>query len=760
MFVPIQSGSGGYEVKNSLRLRSAASSYLSRTPASAGNRTSWTMSFWFKRASLGVSYQTLFACNPAGTGEFLRFNSSDALGIGSNGTETYTTAVYRDMAAWYHCTWRYTGTQHELYINNINVLNKAQTYSTNINNTTEHDIGRENFGASGWFDGYIAEFNFIDGQALLPTSFGVYDAISNQWEPKRYTGTYGSNGYYLQFQTNTTVATLGNDSSGNGLNWTPAGGISLTADDYDQMFDSPTNNFATYQPFDRSATTFVLSKGNLNFTNSVTNTGYCTVDFIGSAKYYLEAKLTTWAATNEFRMGVESDTQNNYIVRKDTGSGIYVTGVSQTTVTLATTSTLSLLVDCGARTVAYYIDNVLQYTTPALTGTRLRLYTYGIGAVAGWVNYGQRPFTYTMPAGATTLSTKGIPDVVIADSRKLVQPKVYAGANNTGGVTISGIQHAPDLILSKNKSSAGYYWNTYNSVIGAGNNSELQIQAVAEGGGANDTYDYLSSFTSDGFVTTYSGTNTSAFFNTVGNNYLIYSFKANGSSTTSNTLGSITSQVSANNSSGFSIIKYTGTGVNATVGHGLNTTPTFIIYKNRSAATNWSVYHKALSSTEYMLLNSNGIKATDATMWNSTIPTSTTLSIGTHTNVNTSANNYIAFAWTDVEGLVKTGSYLGTGSTDGPYQYCGFRPALVLIKNLSSTTTEWVFWDTIANPTNAATYVSYPSSAAAEASGVLIDILSTGFKLRNTNAALNFSAANNHIWIAFAENPFKYANAR
>jgi hypothetical protein len=258
--------------------------------------------------------------------------------------------------------------------------------------------------------------------------------------------------------------------------------------------------------------------------------------------------------------------------------------------------------------------------------------------------------------------------------------------------------------------------------------------------------------------------------NRSGQTYVDWCWKANGTGV-SNTNGSInTTKTSANVDAGFSISTYTGNGIaGATIGHGLSATPELIMVKNRDVTDHWRVYHGRNTSapeTDWLVLNTAGGTTDDTPLsWNDTAPTENVFSIGTNHSVNANTEKYVAYCFHSVEGYSKMGTYGGTGATDGneeeqPCIFTGFRPAYVMIK-LTTGSDSWMIFDTEREPYNLADTAIFADSAAAESSSgaKCIDILSNGFKLRGTDGAVN-GTAQTYIYIAFAETPFKYTNAR
>jgi hypothetical protein len=211
------------------------------------------------------------------------------------------------------------------------------------------------------------------------------------------------------------------------------------------------------------------------------------------------------------------------------------------------------------------------------------------------------------------------------------------------------------------------------------------------------------------------------------------------------------------------VIDYTGNGANRTIAHTLGVAPKMLIVKARTTAgadQGWPVWHTSIANTTYLELNSTSATASGTNYWNSTSPTSSVFSVGTNAAVNTSADTYIAYAFAEVEGFNKFGSYTGNGSADGPFVYCGFRPRWVMIKQSSTSGNNWQIIDAARSDFNFADKVLFPNTAGAETTAnATIDIVSSGFKIRTADGTVNTSSAT-YIFAAFAEAPFKYARAR
>jgi hypothetical protein len=332
--------------------------------------------------------------------------------------------------------------------------------------------------------------------------------------------------------------------------------------------------------------------------------------------------------------------------------------------------------------------------------------------------------------------------------------------NSTEPRAFTDVGFKPDFYWSKVR-NAGFSQHTLiDSVRG------VNGQLASDTTDAEDTTNFavkLDSFDSDGFTLSKGSNATFGYYqgNLTGRNYVGWMWQAGQGTTSSNTSGSITSTVSANPSAGFSVVTYTGTGSVATVGHGLGVAPKFIIAKSRNTAgTSWQTYHISTGATDTMYLNSTAATFASSVYWNNTTPTSTTFTLGAGSFVNTAGYTCVAYCWAEIAGYSAFGSYTGNGSSDGPFVFTGFRPKYVMFKR-SDSIANWTVRDTARNPFNAANLGLFPNLSAAEdsTSGREIDILSNGFKIRGTDSDLN-SSGGTYIYMAFAENPLKYALAR
>jgi len=782
-------------ISRSVRLRSSASAYLNRTAGAPTSNLKYTMSVWMKRGKFGAQQSIFSSYNGASEYAIGYFDANDKLNfIGDSATagRTFgltTSAVYRDPSAWYHIVMVFDSANATvanrciIYVNGVSQTLTGTTVPLNTPSyfNTNGIVGylNQNGGSTSYNDCYLTEINFIDGQALTPASFGTTDAFTGAWVPMAYTGTYGANGFYLNFKDNTSTTTLGYDYSGNSNNWT-ANNISLTAGTtYDSMLDVPTpwvgyaattdktavtrGNYAVLNPLDYGGTQVksIITEANLKGfdAGSVSYNSTSVASFgVTSGKFYCEFTSITAYVQAGILYGLPTSDMTAAGIRYYGNNGIiYKDGVSQGTfATYTTNDIIGLALDADAKTIAFYKNNTLITTITYTSTNAVYLGALFPNTSAGgiYANFGQRPFTYTPPAGFQTLCATNLPDPTIKLGAQYMAASTYTGTGATQSIVNSGnnttaTTFQPDLVWTKSRANA-YNNDLIDSV--RGNTQILQSNNTTAETTATTAYS-LVSFNSNGY-TVGASENSNLSGTSVG-----WQWKAAGS-TVSNTSGTITSTVSANTTAGFSIVTYTGTGSNATVGHGLGVAPSMIIVKSRSTTGDWKVYNVNVGNTYQGFLNDPAaFQGSSPTVWNSTTPTSTVFSIGTNAGVNGSGTTYVAYCWAPIAGYSAFGKYTGNGSTDGPFVYLGFRPRYFLIKR-SDASYDWYIHDTSRDTYNAMNKELYPNTSDAEVSSSRVfDALSNGFKVRDSNAGINASGGT-YIYAAFAENPFKYSNAR
>ena len=315
----------------------------------------------------------------------------------------------------------------------------------------------------------------------------------------------------------------------------------------------------------------------------------------------------------------------------------------------------------------------------------------------------------------------------------------YTGNGSTQSITGVGFQ--PDFTWIKNRSATQHH-QVFDSTRGA----TYRIYPASNAAQDQGT-DTLTSFDSDGFSL---GANSGVNGNT--NTILSWNWLCNGGTTSSNTDGSITSTVQVNSTSGFSIVKYTGTGSAATVGHGLGSTPDLIFSKHYSSSGDWNIYHESFALNERIKLNSTGAKNTNTSIF-AALPTSTTISVGTGGDINTSGGTHLFYCFKSVKGFSKIATYYGLQANDNTYVYCGFKPALVFMTKNLADPTNWVGHDNVMatyNQNNTILNLNETNTGDTN-TGYGVDFLSNGFKWRGSNNNLN--KLDTYMFAAFAENP-------
>jgi hypothetical protein len=759
--------SAGYQISRSVRLRSSASAYFNRTPASAGNRKTWTWSAWVKRGLLSSTDQyNLFTCWSANNDTaFLQLGIyQDKLLVGGWLTNfLISTPVYRDPSAWYHVVITLDTTQAtasnrlRVYVNGVEVTAWAtdgrssitQNSDMGINQAAEHNIGRR-VPAAYYFDGYLTEINFIDGQALTPSSFGETNLVTGVWQPKRYTGTYGTNGFYLNFSdpSAATAAAIGADRSGNGNNWTP-NNISVTAGvTYDSMLDVPTpwpdggNGRGNYCVLNPLFATGAISNGNLRHTASASSwVNASSTIYVSSGKWYFEATniagnftmigVATNSASTSTIYATATVTWTYYVDGTKYGNGATATayGASYTT-----GDVIGVALDMDAGTLTFYKNGVSQGTafSTGLAGLSLcpwfGSYTNGNGVNA---NFGQRPFAYTPPTGFVALNTQNLPTPTIANGANYFAATTYTGTGASRSVdnTLNNVSFQPDFVWVKGRSGATDH-ALYDAVRGVQKQWETNT-TTAE---TTETTG-LTAFNSNGFTV-----GALAQMNTNTATYVGWQWKEGATQ-------------------GFDIVLYTGNSTaSRSVNHNLGVTPSMIFVKNRTTAQNNPVAHTSLAVGNLLLFDTTSASTAAGTRLR--LGNSTAFTVGDaadYTITNQTGNDYVAYCFAAIAGFSAFGSYTGNGSTDGTFVFCGFRPRFVMFKR-SDAASAWTIYDTARDLFNPEQNYIQAQSSAAEAAAVTFDILANGFKLRTTGDP-NVSGGT-YIFAAFAENPLKYALAR
>ena len=754
----------GYTIDQSIRFNDDDSAYLIRTPSGDGNLKTFTINLWIKISTIDKDKFILEAFAGSGTGEFLVIGSTNKIQLygdssGAN-CNIATTQLFRDPNAWAMLTAAVDTTQAtasnriKLYYNGEQITSFStasyptldKTFVSLNKGSVAQNIGRYGAAGSGYYDGYMAEFCFIDGQALDPTSFGEVNSITGQWIPIDVSGlTFGTNGFHI---TGEDSADLGADYSGNGNDFTSSGLTSA-----DQMLDTPTDNFCTFSPINTQPSNVTLSDGNLVLSYSGTaDTPYTpgTIS-VSSGKWYWEINSYQGAGAGPAVSYVytENDTSysNNTFGYHYTGN-FYDNGSSSAYGdSFINTDTIGVALDMDNGAIWFSKNGTWQNSATAAeiaAGTTTNAAKTGIsgdyvpivqrnnGTTSVTANFGQTGgFTYTPPTGFNALSTANLPDPTIALPSDYFQTVLDTGAN---------IKTTAEAL----------YTDQFEWIKDRDNSNNHQLIDSVRGTSA------VLQSNSTGAETTYSAPS---------GNSVAWVWKANGTGST-NTDGSVTSNVSENQAAGFSIATFQKppADTNETVGHGLGTTPAMTILRWRSGTggpPSWYVWHQSFSSVGFLRLQGTDAFTADTTVFSSA-PSSTVVNTGTAVDSDTNTTEFVMYNFAEVEGFSKFGSYTGNGSSDGPFVYCGFRPAMIICKKSSAAGNDWVIFDNQRDTYNVGNHQLKPNTSDAEFSGGTAhqwDFVSNGFKFKSTGSDINTSGAT-YVFMAFAQSPFKTANAR
>ena len=738
-------------IANSLIFNDGDSPYMRRTPSGASNRKTFTISFWVKRCQSGVLQLIIAQGADHNNSSTIAFSSSDQLRFGHNdsGSTTYaliTNRTFEDTSKFYHILASFDTTQStasdrvKLYVDGDLMTSFAtstyppQDFDLDFNSTGTIAIsGQIPSGTLFPFDGYLAEVNLVDGTALTPDTFGLTNTSTGRWIPKALTGiTYGTNGFRLKFQDSSA---LGDDTSGNTNDFGTVNGLVAG----DQTTDSPTQNHATLEDGGNGGT---LSEGNLKLATTTSQYNIkCATLRPKSGKYYAEFKQINsggrpnvgvalsdnmpYSGTNVFTpvTPVSSNIPGygyygyNGIIYTSLDGGPTFTTVNSTGTTYAQNDIIGIALDLDTPQVSFYKNNSLVITLSLPSGSNGYSYFVGdtaAGYSATWeCNFGQKSFAYTPPTGFVALQQDNLPETAKG---------------------ITGFTWIKDRDNALNHNSYDSSNGVFNRLVPNNNSTILNTQSG------------VSKFLKGGIAV-----GDLSNINNSGASMVSWNWVANGGVTSTNNDGSISSTVQVNSDAGFSIVQ--GKYFQGTMGHGLSQTPEWIIYKETSPnANSWYVWHKGLTSTTYYLLFDSTQAQTNygATLW---APTSTTFS----TNLSLSGDrDAIAYCWHGVDGFSKFGRYEGNANSNGPFVYLGFRPAFLMIKN-ADRSVDWIIIDSKRDPFNdGVSKLLKPSSSAAEseANNQGIDLLSNGFKIRQSSSNAFNASSETHIYMAFAEHPF------
>ena len=772
----IMMGSGAvaeaYEIEQSVIMESSGTIY--RTPSSSGNRRTWTLSVWAKRNSLGA-WSNIVGGQRNSPASYVYFNPDNQIAV--NGYQsgvptnfyTETTRVLRDVSAWYHIVVNWDTTQStaanriKIWVNGVQETSFDVLISPSLNFQADWNLAGipqyvgSDYSSSNRANAQLAEMHWLDGATKSPSDFGETNDDTGQWIPKEYEGgSYGTNGFYLKFAS----GAIGTDSSGQGNTHSIANLANA-----DVVIDTPTNNFSTLNPLSFVGTNGTISEGNLkavggNYPAKI----FPSTIAASSGKWYAEflQSSTSYPMVGVSDAGLFMSLHSNGGIRGSgaitwdlgsTNGRYYINSTSETDNAGkgSAGSIIQVAFDADSRKVWFGINNTWQGSGNPAAGSNQIGVVAQTGALVFFMrpeantqtaNFGQKTFAYTPPSGFSALSTANLPAPAIPLPSAQFNTLLYTG-NDADGRTISGVGFQPDFVWQKARNATNSNW-LFDAVRGA-----TKFLSSNEAASEYTQADSLSAFTSDGF--TVSDNTSGADMNSSSHTYVTWNWKANGSGST-DTSGDINATVSANPTAGFSIVKYTATSdPDATVPHGLGVAPEMVFYKWGSSA--WYCWTTVIDgSNDRLVLDRTDAKSTVSASYGS-FTSSFIRGIDVSTGV-------MAYCFVSKPSFSKVGIYTGNGSADGPMVNTGFKPAWLMIKNTSNAQ-DWILFDTKRNPFNEVKQFLYPNLSADEGAGSnVIDLVSNGFKLRNAGTRNRNYNGDVYLYMAFAESPFKTANAR
>ena len=782
----------GYEIDRSLRFNSADSTKLERAFGSGGDTKQWTMSLWVKRSVFGAT-KPLCGYYSADTNSQhpMRFNSSNQLewynySSGHQG-RLVTNREFRDPSAWYHLVFVWNSetsngdNRMRIYVNGV----KETSYATdttpaedldshwNSNNTMA--IGTTSNYNDGWFDGYLAEIHFTDGVVNLADAFGKTDTITGAWVPKKYTGSYGSKGFYLNFydNSNTTSSTLGADSSGNDNDWTPTNFSVASGEGNDSVTDTPTNNYCTWNPIDYIWGGFNSYQADDRLRNGCLSTSggdgknalMKGTFYVSSGKWYYECKgvghdgdKIGWSRSEDENgsegSGSDHTTHHAYLAGNGAFQSNAPTGTAGGTTyggSIADGDVIGCAIDLDNNTVAWHnggqwgdgsgnwdetYDNANKISISNDNWAPGYLDSSHTGGGDIHTNFGQQGFAHTLPTGFKALCTANMPEPDIKKGSDYFNIVTYTGTiTDTSTQAVTGVGFQPNLTWIKRRDGANSH-QLVDSLRGVGKwieSNETNVEATSNSNGV------LTAFDSDGFTLTGGSTNANLCCeNTY--TYVAWNWKESAAA-------------------GFDIVldNYSSSGSDETVTHGLGVSPEFILTKARDNDNSWRVYHKNMHVTapqDYNLyLDLDNSRATNS----SRVKAVTSSNFTYQPNVT---GNFVHYVFTGVEGYSKFDLYIPQGGSGdhGEFVWTGFRPRYVMIKRRDASG-PWNIFDSEREPYNLVHKNLRAHGTDLEDTGRDIDFLSNGFKVRDSGTEINDND-DVYIYAAFAETSFKYANAR
>ena len=734
-----------YGIKNAA-LFDGTTGYLSRTAGLPTNYNKWTVSVWVKRNTLS-SHQCIFSSDLSGANyQGCFFNINDSIAVQDGVSNLIFTGLRRDTTGWYHVVVSFDNAlvgnaKYAVYVNGVALSVASGAISaTALWNLSVVFIGQD-YSAGSRLAGGLSEMHNIDGQVLTPAAFGKTDVYTGNWIAKKYTGTYGANGFYLGF---TNPGNLGEDRSGNVNTWTVTGGVS-------QVSSTPTNVAALWNYLDKG-TNITLSNGNRTMYSPASTAGArgvrSTLRLNLSEKHYFECSGTS-ASTQQIYCGVATGAWLNDTTSAFSDAFFYdlyygrrhnfglSDGIGTYTQYTSGLHVIRFAIDASAKKIWVQVDaagwlgggDPSAGTSPTATYTDERdlmfvAQSYGATITAA---FEEADWTYAAPTGFLASTTDNLPKVKdsIDNHFKTV---LYTGTGANQSITGVGFQ--PDFIWAKSRTALSHH-RLFDACRGMGTiNKELSSNNNAPEGASQSC---ALTPTADGWD--FSTTGIWEPNDSTGGNYVAWcaSLPHTVLAKTGGTI--VPTKEIYNPALGMSIVTYTGNGVaGATVPHSLAKTPAMIIIKHRNGLGSPIVYH-ASAGLGYLTLDTGNAYGNAATYW-TTAPTSTLLNTLTaNVEVNALGGTYVAYVFAESD-FIKIGSYTGNGSADGPMINAGIKPVWHLNKRADAVY-GWDILDSVRDPYNVAKTKLVAHATTAEYAFDTEDMVSQGVKMRTADLGSN-----------------------
>lgn len=757
---------GGYQVPASLEC--SYPQYLTYTPSSAGNSRKWTFSSWLRPGYVSTR-QTLISTGASSTYYTSLWYDEGCINFyntyGGTGADCQlkTHEINRDPSAYMHVLFIYDSAnateadRMQLWVDGVRVTVfdvsdlPGPSLLSSMTLAAQHIIGEDAI-TTGWrLRSNISQVALINDAVEAATSFGEWHPDCPQvWRPKRVRDVFSdAESWFLDFADNTSTTTIGYDTSGNGNHWTLVGGYTYSA-----LPDSPTNTLTRFNRLENEDATWQIEWNNRNVKKLTTNGVWQNIacdQYHASGKLYIEIQVGTIDFINytEYGIGTQDVSRNGAISQGGTGNywcitnavsgqwnaydGVSNHAISGWTTNLTAWDVIRIAVDIDAGKVWFGLNwdwdgDPAAGTSPTFSSVSgavaLMFASYGIGTQ---IQMRADAFIYGAPTGFKPFSLKNMEIPSIVNPREYFHPLAYAGDATDGRIipTDNIVDHS--IIKRTSSALAWQNWDRPRNPTWPTNWPSLIINWDAT------TVEYLAyavypGQTGTGLKLGPHDTNRS------GSDYVAYNWTEDAAA-------------------GMDIVLYTGDNTsNRQISHGLGVKPEMMWVKNRDNSQNWMAYFEGLGPTYYTRMNTSDASGVFSTIWNDTEPDAAEFTIGSGNAVNRNGDDCVAYLFASVPGFSKVFSYTGNASSDGPYVYCGFKPAFLLIKDTDGAYS-WRVLDIARDTLNPLTSVLYPDSTAAETSDGPVDSLANGFKIRTANNGFN-NNANFHVGVAFAHYPF------